>query len=184
MNEITVDELWEYFAEQRANLAENYHRIATNEVDGVELYLTEERGFPYFVVEVDGKKVFETGTISALDAERTYDELLSKYILPDTPVDDDEYAVEDGMDDPDEDDVRVDDIECATEDFLRVLLEQHPEDCGLDDQDIDEIVSLVEQHLFDNFGISIYHPVVIDGVTVRYPFGDPDEDDGQEKLPM
>ncbi len=179
MNEITVDELWEYFSEHRASLANNYHRIANNEADGIEIYLTEERGFPYFVVESDGEKVFETGTVSALDAEKTYNDLLYQYILPEMPDEGDEY-----LDEPDDDDIRVEEIKCAAEDFLLVLLEQHPEDCGLNSSDIDEIVSLVEQHLFDTFGISVYHPVEVDGVTVRYPFGDPGEDDGQEKLPM
>jgi len=185
MNEITVDELWEYFAEHRASLLSNYHRIASNVEDGIEIYLTEEHGFPFFVVECDGERVFETQTISALDAETTYEDLLTKYILPEVPTESaDEYQIEDDQDCTDQDEDRVDEIECAAEDFLLVLLEQHPEDCGLDSTDIDEIVSMVEQHLFDRFGISVYHPVDVDGCTIRYPFGDPDEDDGQQKLPM
>lgn len=184
MNEITVDELWEYFVKQRADLANNYHMIASNDVDGIEIYLTEECGFPYFVVESDGEKVFGTGTVSAFDAVKTYDDLLTKYILPEVPTEGDDYLPEDGLDEPDEDEVRVEEIECAAEDFLLVLLEQHPEDCGVNFEDIDEIVSMVEQHLFDRFGISVYHPVEVDGCTVRYPFGDPGKDDGQEKFPM
>ena len=86
MNEITVDELWEYFAEHRASLLSNYHRIASNVEDSIEIYLTEEHGFPFFVVECDGEKVFETQTISALDAETTYEDLLTKYILPEVPT--------------------------------------------------------------------------------------------------
>ena len=127
MNEITVDELWEYFAEHRASLLSNYHRIASNVEDGIEIYLTEEHGFPFFVVECDGERVFETQTISALDAETTYEDLLTKYILPEVPTESaDEYQIEDDQDCPDQDEDRVDEIECAAEDFLLVLLEQHP----------------------------------------------------------
>lgn len=174
MNEIAVDKLCEYFIEHRADLENNYHRIASNDADGIEVYLTEECGFPYFTVEKNGVKIYMTGTSSALEAMETYASILSDYILPD-----------DGSDELHEDEVRLEDIECAIEDFLIVLLGgRHPEDYDIGAQDMDEIVSIVEQHLFDNFGISVYHPTEIDGVVVRFPFDGPDEDDGQEELPM
>lgn len=175
MNEIAIDELCEYFIRNRADLENNYHRLASNEADGIEVYLTEECGFPYFAVEKNGVKIFMTGTSSATEAVEAYASILSDYIFPD-----------DGSDELYEDEVRIEDINCAIEDFLLVLLGgRHPEDYDISAQDMDDIVSIVEQYLYDHFGISVYHPVEIDGVVVRFPFDGPDEDDdGQEKLPL
>lgn len=165
---ITVDELWEYFSEHRKELANEYQVIASDTEQGVEIYIAEEGGFPCFSVEVDGKEVFREKTCSYLDAENTYDRLLTIYLYPDDEYD--EYE-------PDDDDERVREITGAVEDLVTVLVGEHPEDAGISQQEIDEIASVVEQYLYDNLGFSVRHPTVLeDGSVIQYPFGDPDED--------
>jgi len=51
---ITVDELWEYFSEHRKALANEYQVIASDEDQGVEIYVAEDGGFPCFSVGVNG----------------------------------------------------------------------------------------------------------------------------------
>ncbi len=161
---IPVDGLWDYFLTHRSELKNSYHLIADNKEAGVEIYLTEEDGFPYFSVEVDGSTEYETGTVSALDASKEYDDLLTMFIYSEDENDD-------------EDSCRVQDIIAATEDLLAILIEEHPYDAGLLPEDVQKIAEMVEQYLFDNMGISVRHPTEVDGVIVQYPFGDSDGED-------
>lgn len=168
---ITVDELWEYFSANRSALANEYQMIASDEENGVEIYLTEEKGFPYFSVEVAGEEVHTAETCSFLDAERTYDDLLTLYVYPE-----EDYETQEN-----DDDDRVNEITGAVEDLLSVLLEADPYEAGLTPQEVDEIASVVEQYLFDECGFSVRHPTEVDGAVVQYPFGDPGEwEDGEE----
>lgn len=147
-------------------LVDSYHLIASNEENGVEIYLTDEKGFPYFSVEVDGEVVYGAETVSSLDAENTYLELLNTYV----------YSDEDASAEMDEDDIRVKEITCAVEEMLTTLIEDDPYSAGMAPQEVDDLVSVIEEYLYDNCGISIRHPTEIDGAIVQYPFGDSDED--------
>lgn len=170
---ITVDELWDYFCDNRRELANEYQMIAGDEDQGVEIYIAEERGFPRFSVEVDGEEVYNVQTCSYLHAERTYDELLTTYIYPDADY---EYA-EDGDSD------RVLEITSAVEDLLSVLIEEDPLEAGITPGEIEEIASLVEEYLYDQCGFSVRHPTEADGVIIQYPFGDPGEAEEEDDLP-
>lgn len=169
---IKIGELWDYFWVHRDALEKEYHMIASNPDTGVEVYLAKEKGFPCFSVEIDGEEVYTAETISSMDAEITYEQILTLYVYQD-----------DG-DDPEEDDVesdedRITEITCAMEDLLQVLLDADPYKVGMDPQEVDELISIVEQHLHDDYGYSVRHPTEVDGVTVQYPFGDPNEDEDE-----
>lgn len=170
---IASGKLWNYFVKNKEALEKEYHRIAVNGDGDVEIYLAREKGFPYFSVEVDGEQVYTAETVSSLDAETTYEELLSLYITPDEGEVEDDFQ----YDDLDEDEERVTDITCAMEDLLQVLLDADPYKVGMSPQQVDELVSIVEQHLYDDYGFSVRHPTFVDGITVQYPFGDPNEDE-------
>lgn len=161
----TVDELWDYFCDNRRELADNLHLIANDEEQGVEIYITEEKGFPAFSVEVDGEEVYTVNSCSYIDAEKIYDTLLTTYIYPNSDY---ENIVDD-------DDERVREITGAVEDMLSTLLEADPCEAGISPQEIDEITSMIEEHLCDEYGFSIRHPTNVNGTVVQYPFGDPDE---------
>lgn len=77
---VPVDGVWDYFSTHLSDLASNYHLIANNEEYGTEIYLTEEKGFPCFTVEVDGCTEFEAQTSSKIDAEKTYENLLDLFV--------------------------------------------------------------------------------------------------------
>lgn len=179
MNEVKVDDLWDYFVQHRSELANSYHMIASSEDDEFEIYLTDEDGFPAFSIEYEEEEIYFVETCSALDAKTTYEDLLHQYIYKSVVESDDPGEYED-----DEDDTaaRCDEINCAVYDLLYVLLEAKPESCDITDADIDEIASIVEQHLFDNYGISVRHPTEAGGVIIEYPFGDPGETE-DEGLP-
>lgn len=159
---IPPEGLWDYFSAHRTDLANNYHMIASDEESGVEIYLTEENGFPCFTVEVDGCTEFEEQTSSKVDAEKTYDNLLDLFVADSELCDENE----------DTDSVRIHEILTAARDFLEVLIEKDPSNAGIEPWDIDEIVSVVEERLFYDMGISVRHPANIDGKIVQYPFGD------------
>lgn len=163
---ITVDELWDYFCDNRRDLKENCHMIASDEEEGIEIYVTEERGFPCFSVEVDGEEVYYAETCSYIDAERTYRNILSTYICPEEDFN--------NIDDSD-DDERIREITGAVEDLVVVLIGEDPSSAGISGQEIDEIASIVEQYLSDQCGFSVRHPTLVGGEVVQYPFGDPDE---------
>lgn len=166
-NSIPVSTLWSYFCENRQDLLSNYHLIASNEEQGTEVYLTDEKGFPCFSVEVDGEVVYGAETVSYLDAENTYLELLNTYINID----------EDDLIKAEEDDLRVKEITRAVEGMLEILIEEDPYYAGMSPQDVDDLTSVIEEFLYEQCGISIRHPTEIDGAIVDYPFGDPDEAD-------
>lgn len=174
---ITVAELWDYFLEHRDELENEYQMIASNEEQGVEIYMTEEHGFPFFSVDIDGIEVQRSETCSCLDAENTYDQLLVLYIFDENEAEGsnpNSYAEDEDegyLDDKD----RVEEIVCAIEDLLYVLLEEDPIEAGISTNDIDEIASIVEQYLYDNHGISVRHPTNVDGKMVQYPFCDPSD---------
>lgn len=179
MNEVKAEDLWDYFVQHRVELANSYHMIASSEDEEFEIYLTEEEGFPAFSIEYDGEEVYFVETCSALDAQTTYEDLLHQYIY--------KGVIDSGeSDDYEEDEVtemanRCDEINCAVYDLLYVLLEGKPESFSITDDEIEEIASVVEQHLFDEYEISVRHPTEVDGVIVEYPFGEPEEDTSEEE---
>ncbi len=149
MTEITVDKLWEYFTENKSSLANSYHLVASDKLQGVEIYLAEEKGFPFFSVEVDGEEVCASGTESRMEAETVYKNLLAVYISAEWDDIGGDGACRDM------------EISNAVEDLLRVLLEADPrEDAGLTDEDMRDVALLVENYLFEQIGISVYHPAV------------------------
>lgn len=147
--------------------------VASDEDLGIEIYLTEEKGFPCFSVESDGEEVYHVETYSYIDAERTYDQLLTTYIYPDADYDN---IVDD-------DDERVREITGAVEDLVSTLIETDPSKAGIAPQELDEIASLVEEYLFNECGFSVRHPTNVDGAVIQYPFGEPEEADELPDIP-
>lgn len=151
MDDVTVCELWEYFLKHKEKLENEFHLIASNEADGVEVYLTSEHGLPAFSVEVDGEEVYSIESHSKLDAEKIFDSILAQYIYPEVPETNSivysDYDDPDGFDDefdPDEE------ILCAVDDLLRVILRADPKTEGVTRTDMQEIALLVEEYLFGN----------------------------------
>lgn len=156
---VPVGEIRKFYNENRSNLVEEYCLVAEEQETSVEIYITDEGGFPYFVVEVDGANEYEAKASSETEIEKVYSQLLNLYVCE---TDDDEILDTDDID-------RLGEIHCATIEYLSVLLECELEEC-FDDVCIEEIASAFEEYLYDAYGFSIRHPIVDDGRVVQYPY--------------
>jgi len=156
---IQAGDLWSYFVQNKATLEDTMHLVATDEGSGIEIYLTEDGEYPYFVVELNDTIEYEEDTVSQTDAENTYQRIL-RFYLPD----DDDYPF-------DESDLeRMDEIHEAAIEFLTVLLECDPEEACIDETDIENFVSYSEEYLAEVHGFSVRHPIYDDGKIIQFPF--------------
>lgn len=158
---VPVGEIRKFFNENRSALMEEYRLVAEEKGIGVEVYITDEGGFPYFVVEVDGANEYEAKASSETEIERVYSQLLNLYVCE---------TEEDGLLD-DEDINRIAEIHSATEEYLSILLEFEPSEY-FDDDCIEEIASAFEEYLYDTYGLSIRHPIVDGDKVIQYPYSE------------
>lgn len=156
---IPVGEIRKFYNENRIALESEYSLVAEEKDAGVEIYITDESGLPYFVVEVDGKSEYEAKANTEAEIEKVYAMLLNLYV---SEVDGEECFSEEDID-------RIDEIRSATIDYLSVLLGFEPEEF-FDDDCIEEIASAFEEYLFDAYGFSVYHPIVDGNTVIQYPF--------------
>lgn len=167
-NIISPESLLEFYQENLAELAEKYLLIAEDTESGIQIYMTEEKGLPYFMVEVDGKQEYEDTPTELHNAPKVYSSILNLYI--DQERHGDEFFSDEDME-------RIDEIAGAVEDLLCVLFETSAKDVGMSEVEFDEIADVVEQYLYENYGISVRHPTIMtsdDGesdVVVQYPYG-------------
>lgn len=166
--DVQPSEVWEFFQQNRKELAEKYLLVASSDDGEVEIYLTEENGMPFFSVEVNGECESEADSVSKANAENNYRELLSLFIDSDGSselFDDDELE-------------RLNEIQAAAEDFLSVLIGCYPEEACIEYDEIDQIVDLVEKFMYEECGIPIYHPTIEEdeatgtAQVVHYPYGE------------
>lgn len=165
---VQPSEIWEYFQEHKKELEESYLLVASDDDGEVEIYLTEENGMPYFRVEISGQCESEADSISKINAEGNYRELISLFI-------EDEYGTEMFSDDEID---RLNEIQNAAEGFLMVLLGCSPDEACMEENEIDEVVDRVEEFLYEECGIPVWHPTIVDDETtgeanvVQYPYGE------------
>lgn len=156
---ISVEEIRKFYNENRLSLQKEYRLVANQEEAGIEIYLTEENGFPYFTVEMEGGVEYEASASSELEIEKVYAQLLNLYICED----EEDFGVDDLE--------RIDEINTATYDYLSTLLECDPENC-LDESCIEEIASLVEEILYNVYGLSVRHPTEDGERIIQYPYSE------------
>lgn len=175
---IHSSDLWDFFCHNREKLSENYLLLAENQAESLEVYLTEEGGFPYFTVEINGEREYEEDSFSREDAERIYQEILGLFLpIVSSPSEkrenSDEFFDEDDLD-------RLEEINSAADSFLSAMLEISPDEAELSNSDIDAFISMVEEYLYETHGLQVRHPSLVymgDGnepVIIQYPFGDED----------
>lgn len=158
---VSVDEIWKFYEENRSHLREEYRLVAEDEESGVELYITEENGAPYFTVEIDSVVEYALAASSDDEIESIYRKLLTLYICED----DGEVHLSS------EDAERVDEIQSATIEYLSVLLEANPFDY-FDEGCIDEITSAFEEYLHDAYGYAVRHPFVDGDEVIQSPYSE------------
>lgn len=168
---VSPEKLWSFFTENRQSLSNNYMLIAEDKEGLVEVYLTEENGFPYLRVEIDGLCEYERNSVSKLDAEEEYKEILSVFFCPDGDGDGDGVLSRDDI-------MRLNEIQEAAYEFMSVLTEESSEESLISEDEIDDIVSTLIEYLAEEHDIRVRYPTVIDDdesglpVVVQYPYGD------------
>lgn len=162
--------LWDFFKENRQSLLDNYMLIAEEQESLIEVYLTEERGFPYLRVEVDGQCEYERDTVSKLDAEEEYKEILSIFFgFEDAEDGDGVFSYDDIM--------RLNEVHEAAYEFMAVLTGEPSAESMISEDDIDDIVGALVEYLAEQHGIQVRYPTIIEDdesglpVVVQYPYG-------------
>ena len=192
-------QVWPFFEENKARLAQEMVAIAENEETEHSVYLTEENDRPLLSVYKEDKKLYEEPAVSEKDCEATAKQIYLKYLFP-LVISSPKYSFDDA-DQSDEDlelspeeelqnceDAiyeREDELSFAMQDFLEVLLncKNQKQMMELYGEDIIESVLdsfcrvLAEEHL-----ISVYRPTWVadeDGYDnfVEYPYLDVDDED-------
>ena len=178
-------ELMGFFTDNRERFNKEALCIAEDEVTGIEVWITEKGGYPYFSITCDGYELHSVECVSGADSIETYREILDKFI--DDEEDEvivekeDKLIIEDDEEDSlldDEQYCRNDQIYCSVMDMLDVMLDNCTEELGIEPGDIEQIAFTVEKKLHDDYGIAVQHPVVLvdkDGneYVEEYPW-DPD----------
>lgn len=167
---VQPERLWDFFKENRQSLLDNYMLIAEEQESLIEVYLTEERGFPYLRVEVDGQCEYERDTVSKLDAEEEYKEILSIFFgFEDAEDGDGVFSYDDIM--------RLNEVQEAAYEFMAVLTGELSAESMISEDDIDDIVGALVEYLAEQHGIQVRYPTIIEDdesglpVVVQYPYG-------------
>lgn len=193
------NQVWDFYNKNLPRLYDEMVSIARNDQTGYEIFLTEDVGVPMISVYKDDKMVYEEGTVSASDTERTVREIYQKYLLPmvvvvskdKTPKE--EMPVEEDGEEPSDDEMtrmdqedqiyeREDAIYLAFQDFLQVLAEDDYsiQDTFPDDAEVNEIIDHILEFLAIDHGLRIRRPMfIVDTDTgvedfSEYPYEDYD----------
>lgn len=185
--EVNPSEITDFWREKLEELKQKWLLMASNDVTHVEIFMTEENGHPQFCVDYCGETVHDEGADLGMEAVYVYRELLNTFLF----VSDEDEGAGDPQPPEEEDSAspftavqmdRIRDITCAAEDLLTVLLEDDIENFGLEEGDIADLVYRIEKTLFEEYGITVYHPYIIEDDSVTdFPFGDPEEEWGDEE---
>ena len=162
---VPVSEIWSYWLQHKQELEHKHICVADFPDDEIEIYLTNDYGYPSFSVDVNGFTETEEITIDKKDTESTYEALLNSVVEDEvlTKNDDDEnedadekIEVEDTSIELEEneyltrDDLnRIDEISDAVHCLLAVLLEADPDDAGFDQSEIQLVAEEIEDVLDD-----------------------------------
>lgn len=196
-------QVWPFFEENKARLAQEMVAIAENEDTEYSVYLTEENDCPLLSVYKEDKKLYEEPAVSEKDCETTAKQIYLKYLFP-VVINTPQYSFDDDNS-PEEDEDRLefysdedelqncedaiyereDELVFAMQDFLEVLLncknqEQIAELYGEDI--VENLLDEFCQFLADEYLISVYRPTWVDDEHgtenfVEYPYLDVDDED-------
>lgn len=202
MVEIRVphDKTWGFFFENRKKLYNKMLLLALNtEVEGTttSIYMSEEDGFPQFVVFVDDEPVCMTEACNAKQCVQEAKDLYDQYIYE--LYDGDPMGEEDEEDDTpateSDEEIENERSICYSEDaldqafggLLETIAEQDYYQRPDADKISDDIKELVCEYLYRKYGISVYRPMYLedeDGKEffVEHPYEHMVFDDPQNPL--
>lgn len=193
------DKTWEFFFENRQKLHNKMLLLASNaEIEGTttSIYMSEEDGFPQFVVFVDDEPVYMTEVCNKKQCVQEAKDLYDQYIY-DLYNDDDPDDILDqfGSAAPaaeSDEEIENERSICYSEDaldqafggLLETIAEQDYYQRPDADKISDDIKELVCEYLYRKYGISVYRPMYLEDENnkeffVEHPyehmvFDDPD----------
>lgn len=198
---IQPQDVWDFFNKNIKRLSDEMVVIAENTETEYTVYLTEEDGYPLFVVcQGDDDPEYDEGAISPKDCENTAQRCFTRYLYPVT-VTSEKYSIPFDQDDDDaestkmemEDAVyeREDELLYAMGDFLQTVLQE-----GVDGSDVvdtlgldvvNDILDTTLQYIAETYDLPVYRPTFVTDENgneeyVRYPYNVEEFEDLSDSL--
>lgn len=164
---VSASDVWGYFQDTKDDLKSHMHQIAGNPEYGVEIFVTEDSGFPSIVVTEDDVQVYEEITVSEDDCRETVDKIYNDYLTlsvinylsgSDNDESDDLTAleIEDMINE------REEELDAATYDFLTTAVQGE----YLDKSEFDDIVDDLKEHFLEYIArkhdLPVYRPMMLE----------------------
>lgn len=147
---IEVKDIWKFFKEHQKELEDKYLCVADFPAEKTEVYITNEFGYAYFTVDVDGITEYDEYATDEHDIEAVYRKILDKAVSEEAEVYDEAL---------DQSDInRINEIFDAVEIMLDILMEAPAKEAGFDTQEIQKLAVEIEDHLAKNYGALVRHP--------------------------
>lgn len=147
---IDSNKIWEFFCKHREYLTKEMLMVADDPSENTEIYLTNDRGNPQFVVEIGGHQETTEVADDQGSTEEVYEDLLRTYI-----------SNNDSLYDEDDEERRTE-LLCAMSDLVMVMCNTDPELYAITDDDIEEMLLDLEMKLYDKYGVTTRHPYAAD----------------------
>ena len=158
-------EIWDYFQQNRSEMANRLHLIAGNWEYGTSIYVTETNGLPEIVVFMDNSVVEEESCATAADCREIAEDLYETYLTVKavSAALKDNRCSERLMDQDLMIDEREDELDSAFDDLLLIIL---GDDFYPLHDEIDEIKEDLKDHVCEylarKFGIDLYRPMYLE----------------------
>lgn len=147
---IEVKDIWAFFLAHQKEMQEKYICVAEFPSQNTEVYLTNEYGYAYFTVDVNGVTEYDEYAIDKHDIESVYQGVLDK------AAPEEEELYDEALDQSDIN--RLNEIYDAVEIMLEILMESPAKEAGFDTQEIHKLTEQIEDLLAQNYGALVRHP--------------------------
>lgn len=171
--------VWAYFIEHKNSLISDMHLIATNEEFGIEIYLTNQCGYPSIVVNADDSEIHSEVLMDEDDCKKSvtdaYELYLTEKIVTTTYGDEEDDELPLTEEELIED--REAELDGAILDLLTVAMSECRDIIKIDPNELcEDVKEHVLEYLYLKHGISIYRPMYLeyDDKSVefeQYPYG-------------
>lgn len=166
---LTPDAAWKFYNENKIRCSKELIEIATNRETNTVVYLTEEQGKPYVVVERNEEEVYSESCVSEPDMEDTLRNVYLKW-LPKPELKVHTKSAYDASNPLDMEvfreiaDERNEELRNAFQDFICVVTGNDPyfaDAYAVLSDDPDEIMDRVLEFIGSECGVSVYRPMVV-----------------------
>lgn len=164
---IEASEVWDYFNKNKSDLLNSMHMIAECEEYGIEIYVTEKKGFPEFIVNADDVEVYCENAVNSKDCETTANHIYEDYLtekaiskLLESETDIEKISEEELREM--EIEQREDEIDMAIWDALSIILDNGTYCLAETNEICEDVKEHLLEYLYRKWGLEIYRPMVIE----------------------